>query len=195
MSLCEWQTAGHQVPCPSLSPGACSDPCPLSRWCYPTSSSCRPLLFFSSIFPSIRVFFSESAPHIRRPKDWSFSFSVSPSNEYSGLISFNIGWLDLLLSKELSRVFYSTYSKASVLGCGSAFFTVQLLHLYITSGKNKGLPMQTFVSKVMSLQASFNFMAAIIICSDFGAQENKMSLFPLFPHLFAMNWWDHMPWS
>ena len=122
---------------------------------------CRPLLFFSSIFPSIRVFFSESAPHIRRPKDWSFSFSVSPSNEYSGLISFNIGWLDLLLSKGLSRIFYNTYSKASVLGCGSAFFTVQLLHLYITSGKNKGLPMQTFVSKVMSL--FFNMLSRLVI--------------------------------
>ena len=114
---------------------------------------CCPLLFFSSIFPSIRVFFSESALHIRRPKDWSFSFSISPSNEYSKLISFNIDWLDLL-SKGLSRVFYSTHSKASVLGCSSAFFMIKLSHPYMTGGKNKALTMQTFVSKVMSLLCS-----------------------------------------
>ena len=112
---------------------------------------CRPLLFFSSIFPSIRVFFNESALYIRRPKDWSFSFSISPSNEYLGLIFFNIDWLDLLLSKGLSRVVYSTHSKALVLGCSSAFFMIQLSHLYMTGGKNKALTIQTFVSKVMSL--------------------------------------------
>ena len=85
-----------RVSCPSLSPRVCSDLCPLSQWCYLTISSCRPLLFLPSVFPSIRVFSSESALRIRWPKYWSFNFDVSPSNEYSGLISFRIEWFDLL---------------------------------------------------------------------------------------------------
>ena len=81
---------------PSLSPRACSNLCPLSRWCHPTISSCRPLLLLPSIFPQIRVFSSESALHFRWSKYWSFSFSISPSNKYSGLISFRIDWFDFL---------------------------------------------------------------------------------------------------
>ena len=86
-----------RLPCPSLSPGVCSNSCPLSRWCHPTISSfCRPLLLLPSIFPSIRVFSKESALRIRWPKYWSFSFNISPSNEQPGLISFRMDWLDLL---------------------------------------------------------------------------------------------------
>ena len=81
--------------CPSPTPGVCSNSFPLSWWYHPTISSCHPLLLQTSIFPSIRVFSNESALHIRWPKHWSFSFSISPSNEYSGLISFRIDWLDL----------------------------------------------------------------------------------------------------
>ena len=84
-----------RLPCPSPTVGACSNSCPLSQWCHPTISSCHPLLLLPSIFPSIRVFSNESV--LRRwPKCWSFSFSLSLSNEYSGLISFRIDWLDLL---------------------------------------------------------------------------------------------------
>ena len=84
-----------RLPCPLPSPGACSNSCPLSRWCHPTISSSRPLPLPPSIFPSIRVFSSESGLHIRWPKCWSLSFSISPSNDYSGLISFRIDF-DLL---------------------------------------------------------------------------------------------------
>ena len=84
-------------PCPSLTPGVYSNSCQSSRWCHPAiSSSVIPFLLLPSIFPSIRIFSSESVLHIRWPKDWSFSFSISPSNEYSGLISFRIDWLYLL---------------------------------------------------------------------------------------------------
>ena len=83
-------------PCPSPAPGVDSNSYPSSRWCHPTISSSRPLLLLPSIFPSIRVFSNESVLHIRWPKYWSFSFSISPSNEYSELISFRMDWLDLL---------------------------------------------------------------------------------------------------
>ena len=85
-----------RLPCPSLSPWALPQTCLLSQWCHPAISSCLPLLLLLSVFPSIRVFSSESALHIRWPKYWSFSFSISPSREYSGLISFRIDWFDLL---------------------------------------------------------------------------------------------------
>ena len=112
---------------------------------------CRPFLLLPSIFPSIRVFSNESVLHIRWPKYWSFSFSISPSNEYSGLISFRMDWLDLLaVQGTLKSLLQHHSSKASVLQ-RSAFFTVQLSHLYMITGKNKPLTRQTFVSKVMSL--------------------------------------------
>ena len=96
-----------RLPCPSPSPGACSNSCPLSQWCHPTIL-CHPFLLLPSIFPSIRVFSNESVLCIRWPKYWSFSFSTSPSNEYSGLISLGLtGWISLQ-SKGLSRVFSNT---------------------------------------------------------------------------------------
>ena len=111
---------------------------------------CCPLLLKRSIFPSIRVFFNESVLQIRWPKYWSFSFSISPSNEYSGLIFFRIDWSDLLAVQGLSRVFSSTNSKASIIWF-SAFFIVQLSHPYITIGKTIALTRWPFFSKVMSL--------------------------------------------
>ena len=100
---------------------------------------CHPLLLLPSVFPSIRVFSSESVLHIRWPKCWSFSFSISPSNEYSGLISFRMDWLDLLEVKgTLKSLLQHHSSKASILQC-SAFFIVQLSHPYITTGKTIAL--------------------------------------------------------
>ena len=95
-------------PCPSLTPGVYSNSCPFNRWCYPAISSSVCFLLLPSVFPSIKVFTDESVLHIRLPKYWSFSFSVSPSNEYSGLIAFRMDWLMSLQSKELSRVFSNT---------------------------------------------------------------------------------------
>ena len=112
---------------------------------------CCPLLLLSSIFPSIRIFSNESVLHIRWPKYWSFSFSISPSNEYSGLISFTIDWFDLLAAQGTLKSLLQHYSsKASLLWC-SIFFMVQLSHPYMTSGKTIALIRWTFVGKVMSL--------------------------------------------
>ena len=112
---------------------------------------CRPLLLLPSIFPSIRVFSDESALHIRWPKYWNFSFSISPSNEYSGLISFRMDCFDLLaVQGTLKNLLQHCSSKASVLR-DSAFFMVQLSHPDLTIGKTIALTRQTFVGKVMSL--------------------------------------------
>src|SRR5574337_374650 len=112
---------------------------------------CCPLLLLPSIFPSIRVFSSESVLCIRWPKYWSFSFSVSPSNEYSRLLPFRMDWLDLLgVQGTLKSLLQHHNSKASILRC-SAFFIVQLLHPYMTTGKTIALTRWTFVDKVMSL--------------------------------------------
>ena len=112
---------------------------------------CCPLLLQSSIFPSMRVFSNESALHIRWPKYWSFSFNISPSNEYSGFISFRMDWLDLLaIQGTLKSHLQHHSSKASILLC-SAFFIVQLSHPYMTTGKTIALTRWTFVGKVMSL--------------------------------------------
>ena len=160
---------------------------------------CHPLLPLPSIFPSIRVFSNESALRIRWSKYWSFSFSISPFNEYSGLISFRFDWLDLLaVQGTLKSLLQHHSSKASILR-RSAFFTIQLSHPYMTIGKTIALTRQTFVGKVMSLlfnmlsrlvitflPASFNFMATITICSDFGAQNIKSdtvsTVFPSISH-------------
>ena len=112
---------------------------------------CHPLLFLPSIFPSIRIFSNESVLHIRWPKYWSFSFSISPSNDYSGLIYFRMDWLDFLaVHGTLKRLLQHHSSKASIL-CHSAFFIVQLSHPYMITGKTIALTTQTFVCKVVSL--------------------------------------------
>ena len=150
---------------------------------------CHPLLLLLSVFPSIRVFSSELALCIRQPKYWSFSFSISPSNEYSGLTSFRMDWLDLLaVQGTLKSLLQHHSSKASILQC-SAFFMVQVSHPYMITGKTIPLTRQTFAVKVMSLvfnmlsrlviiflprSKRLNFMTAVTICSDFGAQKNKV---------------------
>ena len=141
---------------------------------------CCPLILLPSIFPSIRVSLTKSILCIRWPKYWNFSFSISPSSDYSGLISFRIDWFDLLaVQVTIKSLLQHHSSKASVLQW-SAFFVVQLSHLYMTTGKTTGLTIWIFVGKVMSLvchcfsskeQVSFSFMAAVTIQGDFGAQE------------------------
>ena len=122
---------------------------------------CCPLLLPPSIFPSIRVFTDELVLHIRWPKYWSFSFSISPSNEYSGLISFRMDWLDLLaVQGTLKSLLQHRSSKASILQ-HSAFFIVQLSHPYMTTGKTIALTRWTFVDKVMSLL--FNMLSRLVI--------------------------------
>ena len=149
---------------------------------------CRPLLLLPSIIPSIRLFSNESALRIRWPKYWSFSFSISPSNDYSGLISYRMDWLDLLaVQGTLKSLLQHHSSKASILR-RSAFFIVQLSHPHMTTGKTIALTRWTFLGNVSALkyalqvghnfsskeQASFNLMAAFTICSDFGAPKNKV---------------------
>ena len=157
---------------------------------------CCPLLL-PSIFPSIRVFSKESVLRIKWSKYWSFSFSISLSNEHPGLISFRMDWLDLLaVQGTFMSLFQHHSSKASILWC-STFFTVQLSHPYMTTGKTIALTRRTFVGKVISLLLNMlsrlvitfhprskclNFMAAVTICSDFGAQKKKVShCFHCFP--------------
>ena len=122
---------------------------------------CRPLLHLPSLFPSIRIFSNESVLHIRWPKYWSFSFSISLSNEYSGLISFTIDWLDLLaVQRNLKSLLQHHSSKALILW-HSAFFIVQLSYPYMTNGKTIALTRQTFDGKVMSLL--FNMLFRLVI--------------------------------
>ena len=151
---------------------------------------CRPLHLLPSIFPSIRVFSTESALRIRWPKYGSFSFSSSPRDSQESSPTPQLKSIDSLT---LSLLYD------------------QLSHPYMTTGKTIALTKQTFVSNVMSLlfnmlsrfviafsskeQASFNFMAAVTVHNDFGTQENSPTLFPLFPHLYAMKWWERIPWS
>ena len=124
---------------------------------------CHPLLLLPSIFPSIRVVSNESTLHMRWPKDWSCSFSISPSNEHPGLISFRMDWLDLLAAQgTLKSLLQYHSSKASILWC-SAFFTVQMSHPYMSTGKTIGLTRWTFVGKVMSLL--FNMLSMLVITS------------------------------
>ena len=161
---------------------------------------CCPLLLLPSIFPSIRVFSSESVLHIRWPKYWSFSFSIIPSKEIPGLISFRMDWLDLLaVQGTLKSLLQHHSSKASILW-HSAFFILQLSHPYMTSGKTIALTRQIFVGKVMSLlfimlsrlvraflprSKRLLFMAAVTTNSGFGAPPNSIChCFHCFPIYF-----------
>ena len=150
---------------------------------------CPPLHLLSSVISSIRVFSSESVLRNRWPKYSSFSFSISPSNEYSGLISFKMDWLDLFAVQGTLKSLLQNHSSEASFLLHSAFFMVQLASIYMTTGKTISLTRWTFVDKVMSLlfnmlsrlvitflpkeQASFSFMAAVTICSDLGVQKNK----------------------
>ena len=149
-------------PCPSPSPGDRSNSCPSGRWHHSNNLIlCCLLLLLPFIFPSIRAFSNESTLHIRWPKYWSFNFTISPSSEYSGLISFRIDWFDLLAVQGTLKSFLQYHSlKASILQC-SAFFMVQLSHPYMTTGKTTALTIWTFVGKVMSLL--FNTLCRFVI--------------------------------
>ena len=150
-----------RLPCPSPSPGVCSNVCPLSQWYHPTISSS--VIPFSSCLHSLQyqVYFSESAVHIRWLMYWSFSFSVLPSNEYSGLTSFRIDWFDHLAVQETLKSLHQHHSsKASILR-RSAFFMVQLSQPYKTPGKSLALTRRTFIGKVMSLL--FNMLSRLVI--------------------------------
>ena len=149
-----------RLPCPSPTPRAYSNSCPLSRWCHPTILSAV-IPFSSCIFPSIRVSSSESVLHIRWPKNWSFNFSISASNEYSVLISFRVDWFDLLAAQGTLKSLLQHHSlKASILW-HSAIFIVQLSHPYMTPGKTIALTRWTFVGKVMSLL--FNMLSRLVV--------------------------------
>ena len=169
---------------------------------------CRPLLLLPSIFPCIRVFSNELL-HIMWPNYWSFSFSISPSNKYSGLISFRIDWYDLLaVEGNLKSLLQHHSSKASILQC-SAFFTAQLSHPYMTTGKTIALTRRTFVDKVMSLL--FNMLSRLVktilprsknLLISWLQSPSAVILEPrkiksdtvaTVSHLFPMKRWDRMP--
>ena len=184
-------------------------------WCCSNISSSVIVSFSSCLqsFPATEFFCSELALCIRWPKYWSLSFSISPFNEHSGLISFRIDWFNLLAVQVPLKSLLQQHSlKASIFWC-SALFMVQLSHPYMTTEKIRALTIQTFADKVMSLlfntlsvyhivlsclpksKCLFNLLAAVTICSDFWAQDSSLSLFALFLHLFAMKWWGQMSWS
>ena len=180
-----------RLPCPSPTPGTCSNSCPSSRWFLSTiSSSVVPFSSCPQTFPTSGSFPVSQFFTWGSQKDWSFSFSISPSNEYSGLIFFRMDWLDLLVVQGTLKSLQHHSWTASILQ-HSAFSVVQISHPYMTTGKTIALTRWTFVGKVMSLlfntlcrfaynklskeQVSFSFIAAVTICSDFGAQKNKVS--------------------
>ena len=172
---------------------------------------CHPLLLLPPIPPKIRVFSNESTLHMRWPKYWSFSFSISPSKEHPGLISFRMDWLDLLAFQgTLKSLLWHHSSKASIFRC-SAFFTVRLSHPYMTTGKAIALTRWTFFDKVMSLL--LNILSRLVI--TFLPRSKRLliswlqspsaviweppqiksdtasTVFPSISH----EWWDQMPWS
>ena len=161
-----------RLPCPSPTPRACWNSCPWTWWCHPTILSS--VVPFSSCLQSFLASgaFQMSVLCIRWPKYWSFSFSISPSNEYSGLISFGMDWLDLLAGQgTLKSLLQHHSSKASILQC-SAFFIVQLSHPYMTTGKTIALTRRTFVCKVMSLL--FNIVSRFV--KAFLPRSKRLSL-------------------
>ena len=195
-------------PCTLQIPRVYPNSCPLSQWCHPTISSS--VILFSSCpqsFPAsgsfpVTQFFISGGQVIG-----SFSLSISHSNEYSGLISFRMDWFNLLAVQGILKSLLQHHSSKASMLRHSAFFIVQLSHLYMTTRKTIVLTRWTFVDKVVSalfnilsrLVISFlprkkclNFMAPVTICSDFGAPKTKVWL---FPHLFAKKWCDQKTWS
>ena len=188
-----------------------SNSCPLSCWCHLTiSSSVVPFSSHLQSFPA-SGFFQMNQLFASGGQSWSLSFNISPSNEHPGLISFRMDWLDLLAVQGTPKSLLWHYSsKASILQC-SAFFTVQLSHPYMTTGKTITLTRWTFVGKVMSL--FFNMLSRLVITLLTRSKHLLISRLQspsivilechaptpqslsLFPHLFAMKWWDQMPWS
>ena len=163
---------------------------------------CHPLLLLPSIFPSIRVFSKESVLCIRWPKYWSFSFSISPSSEYSGLISFSMDWVDLLaVQGVLKNLLQHHSSKAPVL-LHSGFFIVQLSHPYMTIAFTRETLMCLLFNMLSRLVITFLPRSKCLLISRLQSpsamilEPKKIShYFLLYPHLFPMKWWDKMPWS
>ena len=203
-SLRPHESQHARPPCPSPNARVYPNPCPLSQWCHPTISSS--VVPFSSCPQSLpaSVFSNESTLHMRWPKYCSFSFSIIPSNGIPGLISFRMDWLDLLaVQGTLKDLLQYHSSKASILWC-SPFFTVQLSHPLMTTGKTIALTRWNFVGKVMSLlfntlsrfiilflsQSKWLLMAAVNVQSDLGDQKNKTyhRFHFFFLCLFAMKW-------
>ena len=169
---------------------------------------CHPLFLPPPIPPSIRVFSSESTLYMRWPKYWSFRFSISPSNEHPGLISFRMDWLDLLAVQGTLKTLLQHHSSKALILWHSAFFTVQLSHPYMTTEKTIALTGWTFFGKVMSLL--FNMLSTLVITflsrtkcllilwlqspSAVILESPQINL-SLFLHLFPRKWWDWMPWS
>ena len=197
-----------RLSCPSSTPGDYSNSCPSSRWCHPTISFS--VISFSSCLQSFPASGSFQMSQFFASGGQSIGVSASASVLLMNIQDwFPLGWTGWisLQSKGFSRVFHHHSSKASILW-RSAFFIVQLSHPHMTTRKTIALTRRTFVGKVMSLlfnmsrlviaflprSKHLNFIAAVTICSDSGAQD-ILSLFPLFPHLFPMKWWDPMPWS
>ena len=169
---------------------------------------CHPLLLLPSIFPSIRVFSNESVLRIRWPKYWSFSFRISPSDEYSGLIFFRVDWLALLAVQGTLKSLLQHYSSIASMLQHSALFMVQVSHPYLTTGKTVALTIWTFVGRVMSLL--FNMQSRFVIALARGKRLSiswlqspstvilepkkiKSATVSTVSHLFAMKWWDRMP--
>ena len=201
-----------RLPCPSLTPGACSNSCPSSWWCHPSISISIVLLsLLPSILTSIRVLSKETVFHISWPKYWCFSFSISPSNKYSELISFRIDWLDLLaVQGNLKSLTQHHSSKPPILWC-SAISLVQLSQPYMTTRKTIALSRWMFVSKLMPLL--FNTLSRLVKAflprskwpliswlqspSAVILEPKKIKYFTvsIVTHLSVMKWWGWMPWS
>ena len=202
-----------RLPWPLSSPGVWSNSGPLSRWCHPTTwSSVIPFSSYLQSFPASGFFSNELALHIGWPKYWSFNFSISPSNEYSGLVSFRMDCFDHLAAQGTLKSFLQHHSSEASVLWHSAFFTVQLSHPYMTTGKTIALTRWTFTGKVTSvllnmpsrLVITFLLRSKRLLISRLQSpsavilepQKNKVSsLFLLFSHLFVMNWWNWIPWS
>ena len=144
---------------------------------------CQPLLLLPSIFPSIRVFSNESAVHIGSPKYWSISFSISPSNEYSGLISFRIDWFDLFAVQGTLKHLLQHYNLKALIFQHSAFLMAQLLHLYMTTGKTIALTIGSFVGKVMLINELSRFVIAFICYQYFTISAEAVMTFLILKSL------------
>ena len=201
-----------RFPCPSPTPGACSNSRSLSVMPSNHLILCWPLLLLPSILPSIRVFSNESALCIRKPKYWSFSFSISLSKDYLGFISFRIDWFELLAVQGTLKSLLQHHSSKPLILQLSVFLMVELSHLYLTTGKTIALTIQRFVRKLMSLL--FNMFSRLVIAFlsrrkhlliSWLKSPSAMILEPkkiksltvsiVSLCLFAMKWWDQMQWS
>jgi len=201
-----------RFPCPSPTPGACSNSRSLSVMPSNHLILCWPLLLLPSILPSIRVFSNESALCIRKPKYWSFSFSISLSKDYLGFISFRIDWFELLAVQGTLKSLLQHHSSKPLILQLSVFLMVELSHLYLTTGKTITLTIQRFVRKLMSLL--FNMFSRLVIAFlsrrkhlliSWLKSPSAMILEPkkiksltvsiVSLCLFAMKWWNQMQWS